>query len=118
MTVTKELKDLVEQVKVFSSRDLNTGAQILTLHTNPKFTDEPFENLYRNLRKEITNQPEQVEKFIDALKQIRTACLESSEAIEYVKEQANQMVEMSANGNFVRKYLAEDNEKSNGCSVS
>lgn len=107
MAVTKDLEDLVQQVKVFSSHDLNTGAQILTLHTNPKFTDEPFEHLYRNLRRKMPNQSEQVEKFIEALNKIRAACLKNSNAINYVREQASQMVKMSATEDFVRKYEAQ-----------
>jgi hypothetical protein len=116
MTITKELEDLVEQVKILSANDLNAGAKILTLHTNPEFPVELFENLYQKLQVKIPDQAAQVEEYISALKQIRATCSKSADAIEYVNEQAGQMVEANAVGNFAQKVRKEN--KDSGCSIA
>ncbi len=118
MITQQQLEDLVKTVQALSTNDLSAGAQILTLHTNPNFTEEPFKELYKNLKEKMPNQPTQVENYIESLKMIRIACLEKPEAKKYVENQAEQMVKMSATNDFTRRYTEEKSQKSKGCSIA
>jgi hypothetical protein len=114
----EQLADAVKEIQVLAIQNPKAGAKYLYAVSDKALSNDFIENLYKSLRETFKDsQADMAEQMVTALKLVREGCLKDADVVAFVKEQADNMVEIGARQDFFRKNYVEKGKKDKSCGI-
>jgi hypothetical protein len=118
---TIEFIDAIKEIQALTNQSPKVGSLYIRMASNKDVSDDGINKLYNNIRTTFKDNSADSEKAINALKIIRSSCLNDESFVNYANKQAKEMVEIKATADFFAGRVQEENKKKkegNGCIIS